>query len=124
MNTHERERCWCGHGLIHHQGFDESACSVEKCNCLRYATVEPIVDNDNVMSDAMVAAFLCAKRVGELLARRSVAQATDSFAEVEQLETLLDVARVGLHGAIEALPETERSLLVAMYETLRHWAYR
>lgn len=73
------------------------------------------------MTEQMEVVFTRARTVRDLLAHRQGAvDGTDKFYEITDL---IEVARKGLHGAIESLPDAERSLLVAMYETLRTWAY-
>lgn len=61
--------------------------------------------------------------VSNFIKNRDKAQSDEDWLAIEQWTAALDRARVDLHHAIEALPGDERDKLVAMYETLRHWAY-
>ena len=68
--------------------------------------------------------FYCARLVADFDKKRRVAAEVDDFDAEKQWAEALDRARDDLHTAIADLSEEEREPLVAMYVTLRHWAYR
>lgn len=68
--------------------------------------------------------FYCAKMVRDFTKNLRDAEFDHDHVEEQKWAAALDGMRSELYKAIEALPEGERGTLVAMYETLRHWAYR
>lgn len=68
--------------------------------------------------------FYCAGLVRDFTKRTKEAHNANDFPEAQKWAVALEDANKSLYEAIKALPTEEREMLVAMYETLRHWAYR
>lgn len=68
--------------------------------------------------------FYCASLVADFDKRRRASARDEDFKNEVQWSDAIDRARDDLRTAISDLPEDEREKLVAMYETLRHWAYQ
>lgn len=68
--------------------------------------------------------FYCARLVADFDKKNRAAVAADDHDAADQWYSALSRARDDLRTAIEDLSEEEREPLVAMYETLRGWAYR